>query len=97
MRTMAVNTLVLALVLACGGAAFGQPAAGGEQQPKGPNQGPNPPSGPGTAPANAAKPVAPSTLEEMLAQAAGHACRLCGVRAGKPPRVGPRARSSGLW
>src|SRR5207237_10936148 len=35
--------------------------------------------------------------EEMLAQAAGHAWRLCGVRAGKPPRVGPRARSSGLW
>ena len=63
MRTMAVNALVLALVLGCGCAAFGQPASGGEQKPKGPN----PLAGPGPAPANAAKPAAPSTLEEMLA------------------------------
>src|SRR6266550_8528267 len=65
MRTMAVNPLVLALVLGCGGAAFGQPAPGSEQKPMGPNS----PSGLGTAPPAAAKPAAPSTLEEMLAQA----------------------------
>src|SRR5205085_2892594 len=64
MRTMAVSTVLLALVLGYGSPVFGQPPAT-DQKPKAPN----PPAKEGAAPASAAKPAAPTALEEMLAQA----------------------------